>query len=153
MEIRRYRSTDCKALAELFYDTVHAVNARDYTKAQLDAWATGRVDLAAWDRSFREHFTVVAEEGGCVVGFGDMAPSGYLDRLYVHAGFLRRGIATALCDQLEASVQGDIVTQASLTAKPFFAKRGYQVVRVQEVVRQGIALTNVVMKKVRASWA
>ena len=53
MHIRPYRSSDCPALAELFYQTVHAVNARDYSPEQLDAWADGRVELAAWDASFR----------------------------------------------------------------------------------------------------
>ena len=62
MEIRKYKSEDCAAMADLFYETVHTVNARDYTPAQLDAWACGDVDLDVWDRSFREHITVVAEE-------------------------------------------------------------------------------------------
>ena len=59
MHIRPYRSSDCPALAELFYQTVHAVNARDYSPEQLDAWADGRVELAAWDASFRAHETVL----------------------------------------------------------------------------------------------
>lgn len=42
MLIREYQSSDCKELAELFYNTVHAVNAKDYTKEQLDVWATGQ---------------------------------------------------------------------------------------------------------------
>ena len=50
--LREYRTSDRAVLAELFYDTVHTVNARDYTSEQLDAWATGSVDLAAWDQSF-----------------------------------------------------------------------------------------------------
>ena len=49
MIIRPYQTADCEALARLFYDTVHTVNAKDYTKAQLDVWATGNVDLEAWD--------------------------------------------------------------------------------------------------------
>ena len=85
MQIRKYRPSDCRELAELFYDTVHTVNAGDYTKEQLDAWATGHVDLEAWDRSFREHHTLVALEDGAVIGFGDIDGSGYLDRLYARA--------------------------------------------------------------------
>ena len=49
MEIREYQPSDCKELAELFYNTVHAVNAKDYTKEQLDVWATGRMDLEKWN--------------------------------------------------------------------------------------------------------
>jgi len=43
MLIREYRPEDCRMLAELFYRTVHQVNARDYTQAQLEAWAPGDV--------------------------------------------------------------------------------------------------------------
>ena len=39
-------------MAELFYDTVHTLNAKDYTQEQLDAWATGEVELEAWNKSF-----------------------------------------------------------------------------------------------------
>ena len=124
MQIRKYRPSDCRELAELFYDTVHTVNAGDYTKEQLDAWATGHVDLEAWDRSFREHHTLVALEDGAVIGFGDIDGSGYLDRLYVHRRHQGKGVATALCDRLEQVCAGVISTHASITAKPFFEKRG-----------------------------
>ena len=39
MFMRRYQPEDCAALAKLFYDTVHSVNAKDYTLPQLVAWA------------------------------------------------------------------------------------------------------------------
>lgn len=149
MRIRPYRPSDCGAMAALFYDTVHRVNAADYTPAQLDAWASGQVDLAAWDRSFREHYSLVAEENGVLLGFGDITPKGYLDRLYVHSRHQRQGVATALCDRLEQAAEGAIVTHASITARPFFEKRGYRVVRRQQVERRGVLLTNFVMEKRR----
>ena len=97
MRIRAYQSKDCAALAALFYNTVHTVNARDYTQAQLDVWATGHVDLAAWDRSFLAHNTFVAELDGVIAGFGDIDETGYLDRLYVHKGLsAARGCGSAL---------------------------------------------------------
>ena len=147
MFIREYESTDCKELAELFYNTVHTINAKDYTKEQLDAWASGQVDLEKWDQSFQEHFTVVAVENGIIVGFGDIDTTGYFDRLYIHKNNQRKGIATAICDQLESKVQGKIVTHASVTAKPFFEKRGYKVLKEQQVVRKEIFLKNYVMEK------
>ena len=70
MIIRPYQPEDCEALARLFYETVHTVNAKDYTEQQLNAWATGAVDLEAWDRSLTAHFTLVAEENGRVWGHG-----------------------------------------------------------------------------------
>ncbi len=147
MKIRKYRSLDCKELTELFYHTVHTVNARDYTKEQLNAWADGKPDLEKWDQGFGSHYSLVAAEGECLVGFGDIDETGYLDHLYVHAEYQGRGIATAICDKLEQAVSGPIETHASITARPFFEKRGYQVVKEQRVERAGVQLTNFVMIK------
>ena len=155
MEIRAYRREDIKEIAELFYNAVHTINAVDYTEEQLDAWADGNIDLSAWDRSFQEHRTLVAvmpsdkeDETEQIVGFADMDSTGYLDRLYVHKDFQRHGIAAALCDRLEQAADVEsFTTHASVTAKPFFEKRGYQVMQEQQVERKGILLTNYVMKK------
>ena len=84
MIVRKYQSLDCEEMAQLFYDTVHTINRKDYSKEQLDAWTGGTVELQEWDRSFLEHYTIVAVKNGRIVGFGDMDQSGYLDRLYVH---------------------------------------------------------------------
>jgi len=147
MVIRGYRPSDCEETANLFYHTVHTVNAKDYTKEQLDAWAPGTVDLEKWGRSFEEHYSLVAVDGERIVGFGDIDATGCLDRLFIHPDRQRNGIAAAICARLEKAVQGDIVTHASITARPFFEKRGYQVVKEQQVERRGIFLTNFVMEK------
>ena len=148
MTIREYVAADCPVLARLFYDTVHTVNAADYNREQLNAWANGSVDLEQWNLSFSEHITVVAEKDERIVGFGDISRSGYLDRLYVHKDYQRRGIATAICDRLECSVCVPCIeTHASVTALPFFQKRGYLLVKQQQVIRSGVVLTNFVMRK------
>ena len=148
MLLRAYRPEDCPALAQLFYDTVHAVNARDYAPAQLDAWATGTVDLCAWNASFLAHRTLVAQLEGQIVGFGDIDETGYFDRLYVRGDAQGRGVATALCDALEAPY-ARIVAHVSLTARRFFEGRGYHVLREQQVERHGILLTNFVMERLK----
>ena len=148
MTIREYDSKDIEEMTVLFYDTVHKICSRDYTKEQLDAWSAKDIDRAAWDRSFLEHYTLVAEKNGMVVGFGDMDSTGYLDRLYVHKDYQGQGIATALCDRLEAGYpDGPVTTHASITAKPFFESRGYRVIKEQQVERKGVILSNYVMQK------
>lgn len=149
MVIRKYQSSDCKELANLFYNTVHSINAKDYTSEQLDVWATGNVDLNIWNNSFLQHYTLVAVEENLLVGFGDIDKTGYLDRLYVHKDFQGKGIATSLCNNLERAVTENIVVHASITARPFFENRGYVVKKEQQVERQGILLTNYVMEKQR----
>ena len=87
---------------------------------------------------------------GKIVGFGDMDETGYLDRLYVHKDYQRRGVATAICDALEQNTKAaEYITHASITARPFFEKRGYTFVREQQVERRGKLLTNFVMRKER----
>lgn len=147
MEIRKYHPSDCRELAELFYHTVHTVNAKDYTEEQLNVWADGKADLEKWNQSLQKHFSVVAVESGTITGFGDIDDTGYLDRLFVHADYQGKGIATAICNELELAVEGNITTHASITAKPFFEKRGYRVVKKQEVEKKGVFLTNFVMIK------
>ena len=149
MIIRNYQPSDCKELAELFYNTVHNVNANDYTKEQLDVWATGNVNLEKWNESLQEHFSVVVVEDEIIVGFGDIDKTGYLDRLFVHTDYQKKGIATLICNRLAQEIQGDITTHASITARPFFEKRGYTIVKEQQVERQGIFLTNYIMIKER----
>lgn len=148
MKIRKYETSDCEQLAELFYQTVHTVNTNDYTNEQLDVWADGNVNLKEWDKSFLMHNTVVCVMDGTIVGFGDIDITGYLDRLFVHKDYQRQGVATAICDKLEQVVTGHkIITHASITAKPFFEQRGYRIVKKQQVIRNGISLTNYVMEK------
>ena len=142
MFIREYQSSDCEEIIKLFDNTVHTVNAKDYTKEQLDAWATGRADLNKWDQSLREHYSLVAVENEMIVGFEDIDKSGYLDRLFVHEDYQGKGIGTMICNRLEQAVSGSVIIHASITAKTFFEKRGYRVVKEQQVERKVVFLTN-----------
>ena len=144
MIIREYLPSDCKYLAELFYQTVHSINAKDYTDQQLNVWATGNVDINEWNLSLSEHFSLVAIKGGIIAGFGDIDKTGYLDRLYYQS----QGIAAAICDKLEHAFEvSKITTHASITAKPFFLHRGYNIIKEQQVIRSNIPLTNYIMEK------
>lgn len=147
MYIREYQVSDCKELIELFYNTVHTVNAKDYTDEQLNVWATGNEDLGKWNQTFLEHYSIVATENEIILGFGDIDKTGYLDRLYVRWDYQGRGVATAICNTLEKEIHDRIITNASITARPFFEKRGYNVIKEQQVERHGIYLTNFVMEK------
>ena len=51
MILREYQPSDLKEILELFYHTVHSVNAKDYTPQQLDAWTGGTASFEAWNTS------------------------------------------------------------------------------------------------------
>lgn len=80
-----------------------------------------------------------------------MEYTGHLNRLYVHKDFQGKGIATALVKALEAEAiklnLRKISTEASITAQPFFEKRGHQTVCAQLVERKGVQLRNFKMMK------
>ena len=148
MKIREYKSSDCNEIADLFYNTVHFINAKDYTEDQLNVWATGNINIDKWNESFLNNYTVVVEEDGIIIGFGDINNEGYLDRLYVHKDYQSIGVATAICDRLEKKYEVErITTHASITAKSFFEKRGYRVIKKQFVEREGVRLINYIMEK------
>ncbi len=154
MEIRKFQASDISQIVQLFYGTVHSVNKKDYTQEQLDAWASKEDEelrLASWRESMSNNIAFVALIEGIIVGFSDMTRKGHLDRLYVHKDFQGQGIASALVNTLEseASKLGltELDTDASITAKPFFEHRGYQVVKSQCIERKGIQLVNFKMIK------
>lgn len=105
MEIREYRESDLEAIVRLFYDTVHNINIRDYSSAQIEVWTAG-IDMERWNSTLSEHLSLVALDGSVVIGFGDIDESAYLDRLYVHHMYQRQGVGAALCDRLESSAEG-----------------------------------------------
>lgn len=150
MQIRTYQSSDCKQMAQLFYDTVHGINAKDYTKEQLNVWAIPTVDITSWDRLFLKHDTIIAEKNSIIIGFGDIDIH-YIDHLYIHRDYQNMGTATAILHRLEQyayqNAQTKVTTHASITARPFFEKRGYCVIKEQRVERNGIFLTNFIMEK------
>ncbi|ACA57057.1 GNAT family N-acetyltransferase [Clostridium botulinum] len=152
MNIRIYQSEDCREIVELFYNTVHSINSRDYNSAQLDVWAPKEIDIVSWDKSLSQHYSIVVEENGVTIGFGDLDATGYFDRLYVHKDYQGIGVATTIANELERYAQENhisvVTTNASITAKPFFEKRGYEVIKEQFVERNGQFLKNFIMKKV-----
>lgn len=151
MKIRQMKGEDGAETLRLFQDTVRAVCAGDYSPAQLRAWI-GERSLRDWTGSFftEGRRALVAEEDEKIVGFADMTEDGYFDRLYVHKNFQRRGAATALADELERGCAAPAFTvYASITARAFFEKRGYALLRENAVLRGGETLLNFYMRKER----
>ncbi len=153
MLIRPFTPEDTAAVYQLFYDTVHSVNLQHYTPEEVEAWVPShRPDLQHWQERFLRQHTLLAEINGQLVGFANLEPDGRnIDMVYTHKDFQGQGVATALLDRLEKQVQINggirIELAASITARPFFERRAYQLIRKNEVLRFGIVLRNFIMEK------
>ncbi|MBW4426713.1 MAG: GNAT family N-acetyltransferase [Nostoc desertorum CM1-VF14] len=151
MKLRIYKIPDTEEIMKLFYDTIHEVNIRDYTQEQVDAWAPANMDIEVWIKGLGSKFTYVAEEQGKIIGFGELEANGHIDRFYCHKDFQRRGVGKKILEQLESKAKSlkieKLFTEASITAKPFFERQNFIVVKQQEVERRGQKLINFIMEK------
>lgn len=151
MFLRPYRPSDKRSLQVLFFDTVHAVNARDYTPKQLEVWAPTVPDREAWARLDVQHCFVV-EFRKTVVGFASLDPVGMVDFLYVHKDFQGRGIATTLLKQLERLARKKkhpaLQAEASITARIFFEKVGFMLVSEGKKEVSGLEFHTFLLEKV-----
>ena len=152
IQLRALKETDVLECITLFQNTIHAVNAKDYSPLQLEAWAPKvKPEITLRWQTLSENISYVAEYANQIVGFGDLTKEGYLDRLFVHKDFQGRGIAAAIVQKLEERANElnlkEITTAASITAKPFFERARFFVMKEQQVEIQGVKLTNFVMRK------
>jgi putative acetyltransferase len=151
MQLRAYRPDDVPALIRLFRDTIRTVNLRDYTPVQVRAWAPDEIDETRWRERLAAQQVVVAESEWEVVGFCSWTPEGYLDFLYVHAAFQRKGIATTLYAAAEKALRATgakrIYAHASITAQPFFLRQGFSIVEHRVVDIRGSKLSHAVVDK------
>lgn len=152
MVIRRYRESDLEQILDMFYNTVHTVNAKDYTKSQLDAWAARNPDNRKWSESLNQNIVYVAEINDNIIGFGDLNNKRYIDRLFTHKDFQGIGVASGILNTLENEAKRlgylEIYTEASITAKSFFEKQKYQTILCQNKKYNRQIFVNYIMKKI-----
>lgn len=151
--IRSFQFGDETEIYQLFYDTVHFINEKDYTKEQLNAWAPTNPNLAEWRQSLSRNYSFVAidQKSGKIIGFCDMDKNGYLNRGYVHKDFQRKGVGIALLEVREqiAAALGihQLFSDVSITAKSFYEHSGYVVEEKQIKELNGLSFINYRMIK------
>lgn len=149
--VREYRGSDAGALADIFYNTIHRVNSRDYSAAQINAWAPLESrDDARWAKRFRETRPFVAESNGRVAGFAELEGEGHIDCFYCHHDCQRMGVGAALMREILAAAHarglGRLYAEVSVTARAFFGSFGFKAVRDEKVVLRGVSLQRTVME-------
>ena len=153
LTIRGFRRADTVRTRAVFSRAVLLGAIDSYSTAERIAWC-GRAIItdAQWRTAREAQPTWVAERRGEVVGFVDLTPDGEVNMLYVHPDHTRRGVGSALLDEVEQSARGAdmprLHARVSLVAESLFARAGFVVVRRQWAERDGERLAQAAMEKV-----
>ncbi len=149
--LRKARYEDISEMQRIFADTIAAVCKDDYSPEQLRVWISGIHNHHRWEKMVREQYCVVALEGERLIGFGSLEGGSYVDFLYVHKDYLRDGVASVLIGELlaEAARQRTLVVSAhvSKTARAFFERHGFAVIRENTKVVHGVEIKNFAMSR------
>ena len=115
---------------EIYTASIRSLAASYYSPEQIAAWAPVPPDAARWQERLSHLHTIVAECDGGLAGFASYTHDGYLNFLFTHPTFARRGVATRLYQRVELALRTvsapRVTTHASLAARPFFDRHGFQ---------------------------
>lgn len=146
---RLYRPEDLDAAIAVFQCAVRGIASKDYDQQQILAWS--QVDRQRWQQRLNDSKVWLAEFDRRIVGIISLEAVGHLDLLFTDAEYQRRGVATALYSTVEQWARENgvtsMVTEASITAKPFFIHQGFDVIAQQLVQVRGQAFINFKMQK------
>lgn len=153
VRLRPGRPGDAQDLAGVFFASVREAALADYSIEQVQAWAPERPD-DSWfaDRMNDGRLLLVAVDADDhVVAYADLEDDGHIDHLYCLPTFVGRGVGSALYDAIETEARargiGRLFVEASEGARRLFQRKGFRVVRRNELVRHGVALHNFDMDK------
>lgn len=154
--IRPYQPEDAQILWQLFFHTVRQINVRDYTQAQVEAWAEDKSDLTDWIEKMKSNQPFVATLNNEIVdnkiaGYADLQPNGLIDHFFCHHQYQGCGVGKALMAHIDEQAKQRNLTRlhadVSITAKPFFEHAGFVVKEKQSVSLRGQLFTNYKMEK------
>jgi putative acetyltransferase len=148
---RPYESSDLQGVIEIYTASIRSLAAPYYSPEQIAAWAPVSPDVVRWQERLSRLHTIVAESEDVLAGFASYTHDGYLDFLFTHPTFARRGVATRLYQRVESALREvgspRVFTHASLAARPFFDRHGFQLDAEEYVECRGAYLRRFAMHK------
>lgn len=151
ISIRLSKLSDITEMQKMFVDTISTICKDDYSPEQIEAWTSSIENTQLWtDKLTSQHF-LIAELDNKIVGFASLENNDYLDFLYVHKDFQRKGIADRLYYEIEKEAIKRKATilnsDVSKTARRFFEKKGFQTIASQTNVIRNVKIVNYKMTK------
>ena len=91
MVIVEYSSNWASEIANIFYQSVHAIDNSIYTVEQKNVWAPLPIDYEKWTKRLELKRPFLLLMNNQVAGFIELESNGHIDCLYVSPKFQRRG--------------------------------------------------------------
>ena len=97
-------------------------------------------------------YFVLAYQANQLIGFASFADGNYLNLLYAHPEFDRKGVASQLLKAIKAEAKrlgySTLTTHASKTARPFFERKGFVLIQENRKMMDGVELVNFEMTEI-----
>lgn len=144
--IRTATFDDLKEIQHLFKETILNTCKNDYSLNERKVWSEAIKKTDKWKQSLKEEYFIVAILKNKIVGFSSLKNNHYLNLMYVHKNYTRKGIATLLYQKIkEKSIAlgfKNLQTDASITARPFFEKIGFKILHENKNIIRDEVLIN-----------
>ncbi|MDA6071219.1 GNAT family N-acetyltransferase [Flavobacterium sp. AC] len=151
MDFKKATISDLKEMQEMYIETIQWICKNDYNPLQINAWVSGLNDTERWLKVIHSQYVLLALVDDKIVGYGTLKDGNYIDFFCVHKDFQRQGIADKIFSELEIEAKKEnaktISADVSITAKPFFEKKGFNTKAEQKNIRLGVELINYKMEK------
>ncbi|WP_428025637.1 GNAT family N-acetyltransferase [Arcobacter sp.] len=149
IQIKSYDNSFKKDIPILFTNTIHKTCSKDYTQAQLNAWANPNIDFKIWEQRVAKTKPYLAIIQNKLVGFVEFYED-YIDCFYIHHEYQGMGIGKSLLEHVLSIAKKNNVfkirVDVSITAKPFFEKFGFKQIKINHVKRCEEELINFSME-------
>lgn len=133
LNLRKAKIEDLTEIKTVFEQTIIETCKNDYSLNERNVWKSAVNKTEKWKNSIKKEYFIVAENEGKIVGFSSLKESNYLNLMYVHKDFTRQGIAHKMYDKLKSeSIRlgvDKLTADVSKTARSFFEKKGFHVVK------------------------
>jgi len=132
MKIRLARDKDYAEIARFHRSTIRNINSKDYSEEIIRIWSA-RTKAERYRTSANKCKRWVAIENNKIIGFCDHDFECEIGGLYVHKNHGGKGVGSRLLKKAEDSLKKQgckkILIRSTITAKNFYKKNGYKVMK------------------------
>jgi len=153
MQIRKAIHTDLPKLKTLFIKTLENVNVKDYSPTQIKKWIKIGQSNKRWEDISKQHeFFICESNTDELLGFTSINDKGFIHSFFVSAKYQNEGVGSFLMHYLYKKANeknlSTLEAEVSITAKSFFEKFSFKVIKPQIVFIDDTAFRNFKMLKI-----